>query len=189
MQPNIPRQYHLLTDTELLQLVSKDDLGAFEQLFNRYWKSLIDQAGRRLQSRERAEDLVQDIFFSLYRKRHTLVIETSLQAYLSRAMKYKVLNEFRADAVRLRYRQEPSSFAMAGSTDSSQEVELKELHSKINRTINSLPEKCRKVFVLSRMQHLSYKEISSELNITISTVEKHVVKALGILKKEINYAS
>ncbi len=71
-----------------------------EALYSRYWSDLIDAAYRRLQSREKAEDIIQDIFVSLYQKRHTLDINVSLEGYLYQSLRYKILNLIRDELTR-----------------------------------------------------------------------------------------
>ena len=94
------------------------------------------------------------------------------------------MNEFRSQVVRNTYQKNihyTYSFAYAGS-NVHHVCETKELAYNINRSINLLPEKCRQAFLLSRSEDLSYKDISGHLGISISTVEKHISKALKFLK-------
>src|SRR3990170_2256579 len=95
--------YYRLSDTELFALTKKEDIKAFEVLYKRHWPDLIDAAYKRLQSRSKAEDIVQELFISLYNKREVLEFTLSLKAYLNQALKYKVLNEYRSEQVRAAY--------------------------------------------------------------------------------------
>lgn len=173
--------YRDLSDLQLFSLVKEDNTKAFEELYNRHWAGLVDTAYRRLQSSQRAEDLVQDLFISLYQKRQTVEFTVSLQAYLHQALKYKVLNEFRSDNTRQTY-QKTLFFRDISKNDFANELEAKELHRKIDAVLESLPEKCRKVFLLSRRENRSNKDISQYLAISLSTVEKHIGKALKTLR-------
>jgi len=173
--------YEQLPDIELFQLIRQNDVKAFEALYNRHWSSLIDTAYRRLQSRERAEDIVQDIFISFYQKREHLEISVSVQAYLYQALKYKILNEFRSENTRNTY-QKDLFLKDVCKNDFANELDAKELHKKIDNILASLPEKCRRVFIMSRHCNKTNKDISRDLSISISTVEKHIGKALKTLK-------
>ncbi|WEK34084.1 MAG: RNA polymerase sigma-70 factor [Candidatus Pseudobacter hemicellulosilyticus] len=182
--PCSPLLYANLSDSRLFQLVKQDDIKAFEELYNRYWTDLIDAAYRRLQSRQKAEDIIQDIFVSLYQKRHTLDINVSLKAYLYQALKFKVLNVFRDEFTRSACRKE-IFFSEQCKNDSAEYCDARELNSRIGQILSALPDKCREAFLLSREQNLSNKDISAGMNISVSTVEKHVGKALRILRNNL----
>lgn len=177
--------YLSLTDAELFSMTQKeDDARAYEVLYYRYWPKLMDAAYKRLASRQKAEDLVQELFINLYQRRTKIVFTTSVQAYLNQALKYKILNEFRAENTHQAY----SNFFLNlfCKNDFANELETKELTQKMEAVLASLPEKCRQVFLLSRKEKLSNKEIADQLNISISTVEKHIVKALKVFRQSVN---
>ncbi|WP_207513738.1 RNA polymerase sigma-70 factor [Longitalea luteola] len=176
--------YAGLSDSQLFHLVKKDDIKAFEELYNRHWPGLIDAAYRRLQSRQKAEDLIQDIFVSLYQKRHTREITTSVKAYLYQALKFKVLNIYRDEFTRSACRKDLFLNDNC-KTDSADYCEARELNTRIMKTLHSLPQKCREAFLLSREANLSNRDISVGMNISVSTVEKHIGKALRILKNNL----
>ena len=173
--------YQHLSDLELFALVKHENIDAFEVMYKRYWPELLDSAYKRLQSRQKAEDIVQEIFISLYNKRALLELTVSVKAYLSQALKFKVLNEYRAEGVRNMYVKH-TFFSDHSKIDFANELEIKELHSKIDATLACLPQKCRQVFSLSRKENMTNKEIAMELNISVSTVEKHIGKALKTLR-------
>lgn len=176
--------YKTLSDQQLFLLVKEDDCRAFEELYSRHWFPLVDAAYRRLQSEQKAEDLVQDLFMSLYQKRHTLEFTVSLQAYLHQALKYKVLNEFRSENTRQTYTKS-LFFSEVSKNDLANELDAKELRRKIEIVLESLPDKCRKVFILSRNGNCSNRDISQKLAISLSTVEKHIGKALKALRSSL----
>jgi RNA polymerase sigma-70 factor (family 1) len=179
--PQTTLSYSHLSDMELFALAKHENMEAFEVVYKRHWPELIDAAYKRLQSRQKAEDIVQEIFISLYNKRNVLELTVSLKAYLSKALKYKVLNEFRSEAVRSNY-MKSSFFKEYCKNDFAEHLEAKELHSKIDLLLMQLPDKCRQVFNLSRNENMTNKEIAVKLNISVSTVEKHICKALKVLK-------
>ena len=176
--------YCELSDKKLFELVKKDDKKAFEELYSRYWNFLTESASRHLQSKQKAEDIVQEIFISFYNRRYEIEFSVSLRAYLCQALKFKIMNEYRSQTVRDTYQKTihyTYSYAYANNS-AYHACESKELACNINRSINLLPEKCRQAFLLSRSEDLSYKDISGHLNISVSTVEKHISKALKFLK-------
>lgn len=173
--------YEHYSDTELFALIRQEDIKAFEELYNRHWSFLVDTAFKRLQSRERAEDLVQDLFISLYQKRQVVEFTVSLQAYLGTALKYKILNEFRSENTRTNYKKS-LFFKEVCKNDLANQVEARDLNQKVDKILDTLPDKCKKVFLLSRRENQTNKDISRYLDISLSTVEKHIGKALKILR-------
>jgi RNA polymerase sigma-70 factor (family 1) len=180
-----PHLYQQLGDLELLALVKKDDTHAFDELYCRYWASLVNAAYKRLGSRAMAEDLVQDLFTTIYHRRYSIDINTSFGAYLNQALKFGILNQIRSMLVRNKYTKD--SFFMGDcKNDLVAELDGKELNTKISATLQTLPPKCKEVFLLSRRDDKPHKEISAHLNISVSTVEKHIVKALKVLRSELS---
>lgn len=177
--------YEKLSDEELFNRVRQEDSQAFEVLYCRYWSILMDTAYRRIRSREKAEDIIQEIFISLYQNKQRVQFTVSVQAYLMQALKYKLLNEMRAQAVRVRYQQ---NFFLNSQCkiDFAGNIEAKELQHTIHKSISSLPDKCRQVFCLSRWELQSNKHISNHLAISVSTVEKHISKALHLIRKDLH---
>lgn len=177
--------YQQITDEQLFGYIKNDDRTAFKELYSRYWSFLLDLAYKPLQCRSKAEDIVQDIFISIYQRRKDIELEVSLKAYLCKALKFKVLNEMRSKLVRDTYQQ--SVFLGANcKNDFAKQYEAKELKHVIARSVDQLPEKCKQAFLLSREENLSYKDISGELAISVSTVEKHIIKALKYIKGSLN---
>lgn len=177
--------YQSLKDEQLFEFVQNDDQAAFAELYKRYWTFLLDMAYKSLQCRDKAEDIVQEIFVSLYQRRKAIQLEVSLRAYLYNALKFKAFNEIRSKLVRQSY-QKSTFFSSSCKIDFAPPCETKELKTAIENSVHQLPEKCRQTFLLSREEHLSYKDISGELNISVSTVEKHIIKALKCIKGNLN---
>jgi RNA polymerase sigma-70 factor (family 1) len=176
--------YLYAKDVDLFSLVKASDEKAFEELYNRHWPILFNVACRRLDSRQKAEDIVQNIFVDLYSRRAAIEFTVSLRAYLLRALKFKVINEYRSASYRNKLRR--SLFVdETRKVDFTHPLEAKDLERRIDLILDRLPEKCKKVFLLSRKENLSYKDISDGLCITVSAVEKHISKALKILKYHI----
>jgi RNA polymerase sigma-70 factor (ECF subfamily) len=179
--------YSGLSGQELTVLLKEDDRFAFEEIYRRYWPELLDAAWKRLRDTETAEELLQDVFISIYTKRHSLDIHTSLIAYLKSALKYKVLNEIRSRMIRESYNRREMKLAEESTDPQLQEIlEARELERIIDEKINQLPQKCREVFILSRKEHLSHQDIAERLGISISTVEKHIGKALRIVRTHLD---
>ncbi|WP_091152360.1 RNA polymerase sigma-70 factor [Mucilaginibacter pineti] len=176
--------YTTLTDQELADSLRSGDQLAFKELYNRYWTVLLDTAYKRLDSTEAAEEVVQDLFVSLFIKRESLKITYSLDGYLKNALKYKIFDIFRSQYIHNKYVDNVLNQNGVLSLTPEHEMQVKELALKIDRATQKMPEKCREVFLMSRMENLSNKSIASKLSISVSTVEKHISKAMHILEKD-----
>ncbi len=176
----------LATDYELVIGMQADDETAFRTLFDRYYKYMVVTAGNVLGDWDVARDLTQDVFLQIWKNRKKLKIEVnaSLKSYLRRAVINKTLNYIKAK--RLDYF-EPENLPQSPSKEASaqQQLEASDLEKIVHDTINSLPEKCRLIFTLCRLEHLSHKEIAQKLSISTKTVENQMTKALKILRQAV----
>lgn len=184
------QDFSTYTDEEVFLLVKQGGSEAFEEIFRRFWQELLDAAYRRVKVQETAMEMVQSLLVNLYLKRETIVLRTSLRSYLHISLKNKVLNAVRAELVRNNYQQHMLTDSNRYQPDAAATLQLKELQEQIEASCADMPEKCREVFYLSRKEHLSYQDIAKRLGISVNTVEKHMVKALKILRarlKEYNF--
>ncbi len=159
-------------------------------LFSEYFAALCQVAYRIVPNPDASKDIVQDVFVRLWTHRQKLSIKTSLLGYL----KQSVVNAS-IDHQRRAYEQKKVSLDvddMVGSATvklsadaTTEAVEGNELKEQVNRAIAQLPERCRLVFVLSRHEGLSYKEIAQKLGISPKTVENQMSKAFKILRQSL----
>jgi RNA polymerase sigma-70 factor (family 1) len=177
------------TDQELIALIAQDNMEAFTKLYQRYWDKIFAVAMHRLGDVEEAEEIVQEIFLSLWARRHTLQLTHGLHTYLSVAVKYKVINHLaRQHRHQLQINELTNNSPTAPNT-TAEWLDEKELRTQLEKTIGTLPEKCRIVFLLSREENKTYAEIAAELNISQKTVEAHMSKALSMLRQSIKVAA
>lgn len=174
---NVPVIY---TDDELVQRIQQDDVAAFQEIYNRYWNKLFDAAYNRLRQKEACEEFIQEIFITLWEKRTSLSLTTGLSQYLFTAVKYKVIDHYRKLHIKSKYLQ----LADVQGVDNSAEemVFLNDLIAHLEKVVMQLPDKCRSVYELSRIQHKSNREIALILNISEKTVEGHLTRALRALR-------
>ena len=158
---------------------------AFENIYNEFWDSLYAIAYNRLKSKEAVEEILQDLFTDLWRRRERLNIRISVGAYLQAALKYKILNFINSQTLRKTYNQEHPQYAQR-SDDSTQKVlAFEELYELLQLGLEKLPEKCRLIFKMSREEQKSSREIAEELNISQKTVHTHIYNAIKFLKSEL----
>jgi RNA polymerase sigma factor (sigma-70 family) len=107
--------FYELTDSELLNLLKQDELGAFKELYGRYWKKLYGEVYKRLKSKESAEELVQEIFTNLWLKRHTLKITETVGGYLYSTLTNRVIDLYRKELVKAKYQVLPKMRSCCGN--------------------------------------------------------------------------
>jgi len=171
---NLQQQY---TDQEIQSSFRQDPEKAVETLFQLYYVYLCQAAVRIIKDPRLAEDLTQEVFFELWRKKDGINFTISIKAYLRRAVVNKALNHIR-DQKKITDDEDKMLNVESTAPSATQLMDSEELQQLIDRSVDELPEKCRLVFVLSRFEEMSYQEIADQLGISTKTVENQIVKAL-----------
>lgn len=174
----------------LIQQISEGDEQAFEQLFNLYFEYLHNVAYNRLQSKEAADDIVQDIFADLWNNRESLDIHTSVNSFLFQAVKNKVYKFIRHKSVREKERYisriHNEYYGKSPFPNSNEILEEAELKRLVSLHLKELSEKSQQIFSLSREEHFTHQEIAEKLNCSPKTVEYHICKVLKHLRLHLN---
>lgn len=171
--------YHSLDEKELLILLKDGDKKAFAELYDRYWERMVVTAYVKLECRQDAEEIVQELFVELWRRRASLEINNSFYTYLAGAVKYKIYTflakkQKESDTVR--------QLTVAQDCNTTQQwLDYELLREDLEKAVLELPEKCRLVFRLSREKGLSNREIAESLQVSVKAIEKHLTKALSHL--------
>ena len=166
------------TDQELLQRLATGDRIAFDSIYTRHWHALYQSAYGIFRDTEVCMDIVQDVFVWLWEKRAQVHIETSLAAYLRAAVRFKTANYIRSGKVRRDFFEEALRLAATAAPAPADEIEIRELKNIILHVTESLPDKCREIFYLSRNERLSNQQIADRLGISVKTVEGQMTIAL-----------
>ncbi len=176
-------------EKHLFDRIKKGEEKAFETFFHKYYGHLCLYATRIINNDSAAEEIVQDFFVKIWEKRVQLNIETSVKHYLFRSVKNLCINYIQRNKTKLRYAQKVISEVENNYSDDNSFPEI-ELYQKIEESINSLPEKRKEIFRLSRQEGLKYREIAEKLNISIKTVETQMSLAIKTLRDKLkNYSS
>ncbi len=160
----------------LLVQVGNDDIKAYNRLYNLFYAPLCVFARRYISDIETIEDCVQDVFFNIWKNRKDISIDISVRSYLLSATRNKCLSVIEKNRSKLTYEQYILNTYDDYSADDLYSVE--ELKRMIDEAVNNLPDKLRVVFCMSRYEHLTYKEIAEQLNISVKTVESYMNKSL-----------
>ncbi len=162
--------------------IAAGDRTAFESLFRLHYRALCAFATGYVKDADKAEDLVQDLFFRLWLDREKVQITTSIKAYLYTAVRNRCLTAIKSGS-RLVVLNEEAHDHVQDETIS--ENDHTERIARVQAAIEELPEERKKVFKLSRYEGLKYHEIAEKLGISEKTVENQMGKALKTLRKEL----
>lgn len=175
-----------LTDSELLDLMKSGMESGFTAIYNRYWKTLLVIATNKTGDLDEAEEIVQDIFVSLWNRKRELELTSSLKNYLAVSVKYRVIKSLAKRNLKSRFADDRLHQYNLIDDSTQQWLEFEELQQRLSDLVAELPEKCRLVYQLSRDAGYSQKQIAEELGISEKTVEAHMGKALKTLRIGLN---
>jgi len=165
------------SDSELVIAIKSGDKNSFKEFYYRYYKLMIHFGFLHTHSMEVTRDLVQDLFFNIWKKRNGLDPEKSVKAYLYKSLNNLIINYLKHSSSKT-YSYESIRDENKISSDRDQNFEM-----DIQNALNRMPEKLKKVFILSRMEGYKYTEISEICEISVKAVEKRMSKALVYLRE------
>lgn len=174
-----------LSDRELLELIARKDGRALTFLYDRYYTMLCRAAFKRLSDENTVEEIVQDVFMVVWSKAENLDPNGDIKGFLFAVLRNKVLYALRTQ---MSAAAKATFYQIANEIQDFSAVDLlqaKELELKLNNVIEELSPQSREAFKLSRFEQMSYKMIAVQMNVSVGTVEKHISKALTVLRKEV----
>jgi len=153
----------------------------FEDVFINYYESLYGYAVSILKNELLAEEIVSDVFYKIWLKKDTLKVEASLAAYLYKSVNNACMDKLRHNKIKKVFTSE-MLHQPGVAPDTAKNLNTKDFEKYLRIALLKLPEQCRTVFQLNRMEELSYKDIANRLGISLKTVEAHMSKALRRLR-------
>ena len=171
-------------DRDLLARLRDGDAQAFEAIFRQWYEAVVRSANRVLRDVGVAEELSQDVFLELWRRRDALAPDSSVAGYLMQAVRNRALNHLRHLAVQ----RKSAVFVEALSEPAEQAdalAQATELEQALVRAIAELPPRTREVFVMSRERGMRYSEIAEALGVSVKAVEANMSRALRILREQL----
>lgn len=170
-----------LSDSEILARIKKGDERAFEALYKSYFTMLCMFSYRYVKNVEIAEEIVQDVFFHIWEKRHLFELTTSFKSYLYKSVHNNSLKHLRHQKIVMAY-ETSSNFSGSERVTGQNYLEESEVYQILHEVIGELPERTREIFQLNRFNGLKYQEIADYLKISVKTVEAHMSSVLKILR-------
>lgn len=175
--------YSQLTDFNLSELLKNGEERAFREIYARYWDKSYVIACKRLNDAIEAEEVVQDIFCNLWRKKDSFILTKGFDNYFAVAVKFEVINRLAKQARQSVLKKQASKVFSEVDNSTIDDFDLKELTKQLQNSIDALPEKCGQVFRLKYEKEYTQYQIAQELNISEKTVEAHLSKARKTLRK------
>lgn len=174
-----------IEEKELIVRLKNGDQTAFELLFHFYYPGLVMYSSQFTASRAEAEEIVQDFFVRFWQKHQQLVASDTLKNYFFLSIKNSSLNFLKHKKIEERYIKEMSELSNHHLVYEPDLYISSELQEKIKNGIDHLPEKCREIFIMSRIRGMKNEEIAEELHLSKRTVETQISKALKVLRVEL----
>ena len=176
-----------IIDSEVLlqKTFNTDPRQGCSLLFRLYYGTLCSHVIRFVYSKQVAEDIVAEVFCRFWEEGIFQKINVSYRAYLFKSVRHSAYNYVKFELSR---KSQNEKFGVYQASSNPDEIlQYDELYQMLEETINALPQQCKKVFVLSRMENKRYRDIAQELDISVKAIEAHISKALRILRKKINH--
>jgi len=172
----------VLKEQQQLRKIKKGDIKSFEKLFFSFHPGLVRYAETLVRKIEIAEEVVQDVFYNVWKNREAIRITQSWKSYLYRSVYNNSMMYLRK--VRREISLEEGLFLQkeGDSPDPFQHLAFQEVSTVVSDTIGRLPERTREIFLLNRQEGLKYREIAERLSISEKTVEANMGKALNALR-------
>lgn len=171
------------TDPMLVELLVQGDKQAFETIYRKFWWPLFNAVYKRLKDRQKSEDLIQEVFYKLWRRKEQLQIG-NLEAFLKTAARYEMLNYISRTRITYEFF-EPFQELLQEKEQPDQPLYSKELMELVHAYATTLPVKRREIFLLHIQFRLSTKEIAEKLGLSQKTVQNQLGTALNGLKPRI----
>ncbi|SEM00078.1 RNA polymerase sigma-70 factor, ECF subfamily [bacterium A37T11] len=176
------------SDEELLTSFRQGDEKAFSMVYHQHAGVLIDYAASRLESFDEAKDMIHDLFIQLWEARENLQLKHSFKAFLFFCLKRRILNYYRQHNSRSVYAERLKVLASSFSPGADTYVEAKEVKELLDNTLENMSGRVREIYLMSREEYLSNKEIALKLNLSEQTVKNQLYTATLILKEKFRAA-
>lgn len=177
--------YSIFTDQDLIDLLRKGDDAAFTEIYNRYWEKMASYAIRLTKSSDEGADIIQEMFVSLWNRRESLEVKGTLISYLIKGTRNLSLKYIEKNLTKHQFLDRLSALSQNLGSEIEENLSAKELQKYVDGAVAKLPGKMKEIYLLSRDEQLSHREISQRLGIAEGTVKKQISNALKIISTHI----
>lgn len=178
---------NIKANTELVKALKKGDVAAFDAIYNTYCHKLHGFVLRYLKQEEDAEGIVQEVFIKIWESRGKIDVYASFESFLFTIAYNSTMSLLRKRVIESKSREFLKSLQQIDTTDQViDEIQFKELNQKVQTLLNKLTPRPKEIYLLSREEGLTHKEIAKKLDISENTVKNHLVSTLKYLKSHID---
>lgn len=174
-----------ISDEELVEKLRKGDLEAFDAVFEKYGNRLFGFALKYLKSKEETEGLVQDVFLKVWENRKKLKKDSSFKSYLFTIAYHNICKFFRKKQLQGKLKEE-IGLTFEVSVDTEEQIDYDFALEQLEQLIEQLPPKQKTIFLKSRKEGKSTREIAEEMQLSPGTVDNHISAALKFLRKHVS---
>ena len=174
------------TDLEIISALRKGERQAFYSLYHRYSDLIYRNILVRVNSSFDADDIFQDFFVEVWEKRKDIQIQSNVKAYLLTWLKHHILNKIKEQQVRYRCQGGALQYTEEAEDYTWVKITSEDLKLRLREVVNTFPERLKLVYILSREQNMSIKEIAEKLSVSEQTVKNQLTDILKRLKNEMN---
>jgi RNA polymerase sigma-70 factor (ECF subfamily) len=175
---------NLQTEPELVALLQKGSMTAFEELFGQYSQKLYNFSHSYLKSESESEDIVQEVFLKIWENRSKIKTGTSFQSYLFTIAFNSIKKSFNKKNRQDKFRTDLFNFLSAENTTLENHPNYEMLLSKLDAAIDQMPERRKEIFLLRKKDGIPVHDIAEKMNISSKTVENQITEAMNYLKRE-----
>tara|TARA_Y100000588_G_C14240096_1_gene918962 strand:- start:1323 stop:1898 length:576 start_codon:yes stop_codon:yes gene_type:complete len=172
-----------MTDVKLFLKIKDNNSLAFQQFYNKYYQRLLSYIITFTKDRDQAKDIVQEAFVILWTNRESIDTSKSPKSYIFFVARNIFIDHYRKEKRDLQFLIELKETALSEQIENDSE-EIKQRIEKIKRMIENLPEKCKIILKLSKIEGLNYQEIANHLNISPKTVESQMRIAFNKIREQ-----
>ncbi len=175
----------MIREVFIIAGLKRGDIRIFENLFHRYYPGLCTYAESLLKREGPAEEIVQDVFYNIWKNRNDITITASLKSYLFKSVYNHSMMYLRKTKREVRMDENWAVIQVDREPGPVEQINEKELNGLITKALTRLPERTKRIFIMNRMEGLRYKDIAEKLSISVKTVESNMGKALQALRNSL----
>ncbi|WP_025146497.1 RNA polymerase sigma factor [Pedobacter jeongneungensis] len=178
--------YKDYSDEQLVELLTQSDARAFEEIYLRYWKELLFFASNKIDDFEDSENIVQDIFVSIWKRRTAFGITSTLKSYLLTSVKYRIIKHFERSRFQRIYSEQLGHENDLLDNSTQEYLDFEHLRERLEQLIVELPKKSELIFRLNKQDGKTHKEIALLLNMTEKAVNTQLVRIKKTLRSKLD---
>ncbi|MFY9152671.1 MAG: RNA polymerase sigma-70 factor [Prolixibacteraceae bacterium] len=173
-------------ELEIVLLQLADGIpAAIEELYYFYYPRLYNFSKKILKLEDGIDDILQEVFIKIWQNKQNIRTSATFNAFIFTITRNLLLNELRSRLNNQKIKEKVGKLAIAVEYSFFEQTEYHDLKEKVDLAINELPIRQKEIFILSRIDGFSHKEIAEKLAINSKTVEYHIAKAIILLKRKL----